>query len=49
MGRFRFEDDHRYMMPAHFGGLKHVTTTTTYRDVTSLVTISPPSPPPTIL
>lgn len=37
MGRFRFEDDHRYMMPAHFGGLKHVTTTTTYRDVTSLV------------
>ena len=37
MGRFRFEDDHRYMMPAHFGGQKFVTTTTTYRDVTSLI------------
>ena len=37
MGRFRFEDDHRYAMPAHFGGLKHVGTTTTYRDVTSLI------------
>jgi acetoacetate decarboxylase len=37
MGRFKFEDDHRYMMPAHFGGMKYVTTTTTYRDVTSLI------------
>jgi hypothetical protein len=37
MGRFRFDEDYRYMMPAHFGGLKFVTTTTTYRDVTSLL------------
>jgi len=37
MGGFRFEDDYRYMMPAHFGGLKAVSTTTRYRDVTSLV------------
>lgn len=37
MGGFKFEDGHRYMMPAHFGGQKFVTTTTTYRDVTSLI------------
>jgi len=37
MGRFKFEDDHRYMMPAHFGGMKHGTSTTIYRDVTNLV------------
>lgn len=37
MGRFKFEEDHRYMMPAHFGGMKYVTSTTTYRDVTNLV------------
>lgn len=37
MGRFKFEDDHRYLMPAHFGGQKYVTSTTTYRDVTNLV------------
>ena len=37
MGRFRFEDDRRYMMPAHFGGMKYVTTNTIYRDVTNLV------------
>jgi hypothetical protein len=37
MGRFRFEDDPLYSMPAHFGGMKRVTTTTTYRDVTSLI------------
>lgn len=37
MGRFRFEDDHLYAMPAHFGGMRHVTTTTTYRGVTNLI------------
>jgi len=37
IGSFKFEDDYRYMMPAHFGGQKLVTTTTTYRDVTSLI------------
>lgn len=37
MGRFKFEDDHRYFMPAHFGGMKYVTTNTIYRDVTSLI------------
>jgi hypothetical protein len=37
MGSFKFEDDHRYMMPAHFGGTKHVSSTTVYRDVTNLV------------
>jgi hypothetical protein len=37
MGNFEFEADHRYTMPAHFGGLKSVSTTTTYRDVTSLI------------
>ena len=37
MGRFKFEDDYRYMMPAHFGGMKYITTTTTYRDVTNLI------------
>jgi acetoacetate decarboxylase len=37
LGRFKFEEDHRYMMPAHFGGMKYVTSTTTYRDVTNLV------------
>ena len=29
MGRFKFADDYRYMMPAHFGGMRYVTTTTT--------------------
>ena len=37
MGRFRFADDHLYFMPAHFGGMPRVTTTTTYRDVTNLI------------
>jgi acetoacetate decarboxylase len=37
MGSFKFDEEYRYMMPAHFGGQKFVTTTTTYRDVTSLV------------
>jgi hypothetical protein len=37
LGRFKFEEDHRYMMPAHFGRMKYVTSTTTYRDVTNLV------------
>jgi acetoacetate decarboxylase len=37
MGRFRFEADHLYAMPAHFGGMRHVTTTTSYRDVTNLI------------
>ena len=37
MGRFRFADDHLYSMPAHFGGMPRVTTTTTYRDVTNLI------------
>lgn len=37
MGRFRFEDDYRYSMPAHFGGRQYVSSNTTYRDVTNLV------------
>jgi acetoacetate decarboxylase len=37
MGRFKFEDDCRYMMPAHFGGMKSASITTIYRDVTSLI------------
>jgi len=37
MGRFRFEDDYRYTMPAHFGGNKYVTSNTVYRDTTNLV------------
>jgi acetoacetate decarboxylase len=37
MGRFKFEDDYLYIMPAHFGGMKRVSTTTTYRDVTNLI------------
>lgn len=37
MGRFKFEDDCLYLMPAHFGGVKRVSTTTVYRDVTNLV------------
>lgn len=37
MGRFRFEDDYRYLMPAHFGGHRYETSNTVYRDVTNLV------------
>jgi hypothetical protein len=37
MGRFRFEDDHRYQTPAHFGGMRHAPAEVAYRDVTSLI------------
>ncbi len=37
MLRFKFEDGYRYMMPAHLGGMRDVTATTTYRDVTNLI------------
>lgn len=37
MGKFKFQDDHRYAMPAHFGGNKFESITTVYKDCTNLI------------
>lgn len=36
-GKFQFQDDHRYSMPAHFGGRAGASLNTKYEDVTNLV------------